>query len=142
MISKNFLVAAVTFFAWLFADSASSLLLDRPLPGIYYPMESGTLKSVGRDWSKRSRWGAPIVLAAFAGMWALLINRTGIGTGLRLAALISAFVMVPFWVVTLASADLYDLSLNGYWVASMVYANVSFLLYGFVGRGRAKNLSF
>jgi len=36
-------------------DAASSLLLNRPLPGIYYPMASDTLKRVGRDWTVRSR---------------------------------------------------------------------------------------
>ncbi len=62
--------------------------------------------------------------------------------GLRLAAIITAFVMAPFWIVSAISADLYKLDVNGYWLASMIYANVSFLVFGFVGRGRAEDLYF
>ena len=112
------------------------------MEGIFYPAASGTIKSTPGDLSQKPWFGAPLYLAIFSIIWVFLLRKEGLMQGLRLAAIITAFVMAPFWIVSAISADLYKLDVNGYWLASMIYANVSFLVFGFVGRGRAEDLYF
>ncbi len=140
MLRKNVIFAAVLFFGWLLADSIASLVFGSPLPGVHYPLASGTLKYAPYDWTDRSLTEAPLFLAAFGALWWFLLRR-GSG-GLRAASLISAFLVAPFWIVSAITADLYRLDLNGWWLASMLYANLSFLVYGFLGSGRAGDLRF
>lgn len=152
MIWKNLQIAVFVFFAWLIADAASSLL-SAPLDGVYYPLESGRIKrsifgfrlgiaTEAGDWTDKRQFAALFFLLMFGAVWWLFVRREGAYKGTRIAALISAFLMAPFWIVTSVSADLYDLSINGYWLASMVYCNVSFFLYGFIGRGNTEDLYF
>jgi hypothetical protein len=115
-------LALILFFGWFAADTLMSLLAQ-PLEGIYYPMASGRLKSVPHDWTQKPWFGAPLYLA-------------------RLAALTTAFLMAPFWIVSVISADLHGLDVNGWWAASMAYANISFLLYSFIGDGDPGQINF
>jgi hypothetical protein len=123
-------------------DGASSLLLKSPLEGVYYPLASGQLKHIPHDWTDKPSYAALLYLAVFGGLWAVLVRKAGLYTGLRVAALISAFVVVSFWVVSWVSADMYDLPLNRWWLVSMIYTNIFFFLFGFFGRGRAEDLYF
>lgn len=142
MLWKNFLFAAALFFGWLVLDSVSSLFLNSPLEGMYYPLASGRLKHMHHDWTDKWRYAAPLYLAVFGGAWFLFLRKAGLYAGARLAALVTAFVMLPFWFVSWVTMDMYELELNGWWLASMIYANVSFLLFGFFGMGRLRDLRF
>ncbi len=141
MMWKGFLLATLLFFGWFAVDTVCSLL-GSPLQGIWYPMASGTLKHVPPDWTMKPVLAAPLYLAVFGGFWALVIGRAGLRQGLRVAALFTAFAMAPFWIVSCVSVDMYGLEISGWWLASMIYCNVVFLLFGFVGRGRAEDLYF
>jgi hypothetical protein len=141
MLRLNFKLALVLFFGWLLADSVYSIL-GNPLSGIYYPLASGRLKSVAVDWSTKPWFSAPIYLAAFACIWIVLTKIMRITNGLRAASLVTAFVMAPFWIVSSVTMDVYNLELNGYWLASMIYSNISFLLYAFLGDGKPEDLVF
>ena len=141
MLRLNFRLALILFFGWLLADSIYSLL-GHPLSGIYYPLASGRLKSVATDWTTKPWYSAPVYLAAFASIWIVITRMMSVSHGLRAASLITSFVMAPFWIVSSVTMDMYDLELNGFWLASMIYSNVSFLLYAFLGDGRRKDLAF
>lgn len=141
MLWINLKIALLVFFGWFAVDSIVSIL-GKPMEGIFYPMASGRLKSIGADWTQKPWFGAPMYLTLFAGVWLSFLWRGGLLAGARIAALITAFVMPPFWIVSSVSADMYDLELNGYWLASMVYCNFSFFLSGFLGSGRAEDLYF
>ena len=134
-------LALILFFGWFAADAVMSLLAQ-PLEGIYYPMASGRLKSMPNDWSQKPWFGAPLYLAIFAAIWLLFVRREGRRKGTRLAALTTAFVMLPFWSVSLISADMHGLDVNVWWAASMAYANIAFLLYGFIGDGDPAQINF
>lgn len=56
--------------------------------------------------------------------------------GARLAALFSAFLIAPFWIVSAVTMDMYDLRINTYWLASLIYTNISFFLFSFFGDKR------
>ena len=141
ILRLNFKLALLLLFGWLIADSLYSIL-GQPLSGIYYPLASGRLKSVAVDWSAKSWFSAPVYLAAFASVWIVFTKVMQINNGRRAASLVTGFVMAPFWIVSSVTTDMYDLELNGYWLASMIYANLSFLLYAFIGEGRQKDLAF
>ena len=134
-------LALLLFFGWFAADTLVSLL-GHPLEGVYYPMASGWLKSMPNDWSQKAWFGAPLYLAVFTAIWWFFVSREGLRKGLRLAALTTGFVMLPFWIVSLVSADLHGLEVNGWWAASMVFANITFLLYGFIGDGDPWQINF
>lgn len=134
-------LALIIFFGWFALDTLASLA-GRPLEGIFYPMASGRLKSIPNDWTQKAWFGAPLYLALFGAVWFFFVHREGARKGLRLAALTTAFTMVPFWVVSAVSADSYGLEVNGWWVGTMAAANLVFLLYGFVGDGRTEDLYF
>lgn len=138
---KNFLVATFLFFGWFSVDALCSLLAT-PLEGIWYPAASGRLKHVPADWTAKPVLAAPLYLLAFGGFWAVVLHKAGMRQGLRVAALFTAFAMAPFWIVSCVSADLYGLEVSGWWLASMIYCNVSFLLFGLVGRGSPEDLHF
>ncbi len=140
LLWRNFLLATALFFGWLVIDSASSILFSSPLEGVYYPLTSGRLKHVPSDWTNKSTYAAGAYLAIFGVTWILFIRLAGLYAGCRLAALVTSFLMLPFWFVSWVTMDMYDLSLNGWWLASMIYANVSFFLFGFLGRGTLKDL--
>ena len=142
MLWKNFILAAVLFFGWFIVDSASSILLSSPMEGIYYPAASGTLKSLPGDWTNKPWFGAPMYLAIFASMWIFLVRKEGRHKGLRLAALATAFTMAPFWIVSSISADMSGLEINSYWLASMIYSNISFAIFGLLGKGNSEDLYF
>ena len=141
MLRLNFRLAFVLFFGWLLIDSIFSLV-GHPLSGIYYPLASGILKSVPVDWTAKTWYAAPIYLTAFATLWVLLARMMRVARGSRASALITALVMAPFWIVSAVTMDMYDLELNRFWLASMIYANLSFLLYAFLGEGRPEDLGF
>ncbi len=141
MLRFNFKLALVLLFGWLLADSVYSIL-GNPLSGIYYPLASGRLKSLPEDWSTKPWYSAPIYLFAFASIWIVLTQIMQISQGDRAAALVTAFAMAPFWIVSSLTMDLYNLGLNGYWLASMIYANVAFFLYAFFGDGKRDDLAF
>ncbi len=141
MIWNNFLVASMVFFGWLLLDAIGSLM-GAPLEGVYYPGASGWLRGVPRDWTQKPAFLAPLYLGVFALLWYGLMQKAGARQGLRVAALITSFVLVPFWVVSLVTADAYDLTLSSWWVRSMAYANLSFFLYGFLGSGKSEDLYF
>lgn len=61
------------------------------------------------------------------------LRKEGLPGGARLASFVSAFLVAPFWIVSAESADMYELDLNPYWLTSMIYANVSFLLSALFG---------
>ena len=44
--------------------------------------------------------------------------------------MITALAIPTWWVVPLLGADLYGVSLNWWWLGSLAYANVVFLLVG------------
>ncbi len=134
-------LALILFFGWFAADTLMSLLAQ-PLEGIYDPMASGRLKSVPHDWTQKPWFGAPLYLALFAAIWLFFVRREGPRKGVRLAALTTAFLMAPFWIVSVISADLHGLDVNGWWAASMAYANISFLLYSFIGDGDPGQINF
>jgi hypothetical protein len=140
-LTRNLYIAAVLFFGWFAVDSIMSLF-GNPLEGLYYPMASGRLKQLPHDWTQKPWFGAPLYLAIFATIWILFIRREGPRKGARLAALTTGFIMAPFWIVSLVSADMYGLEINSWWAWSMAYANASFLFYGFVGSGRSEDLRF
>lgn len=142
MIWINFKFAALLFFSWFVIDSASSVLFNNPMEGIYYPAASGTLKSIPGDWTNKPWFGAPMYLAIFAVIWIFFVRVEGVIKGLRLAAIVTAFTMAPFWIVSTISADMYQLKINGYWLATMVYSNISFFIFGFIGRGYIEDLNF
>jgi len=150
MLWKNLQIALLVFFAWLLADAAWSLF-SSPLDGVYYPIESGRLKrslfgfriGLGSGvWTDKHHYSALFGLVIFGSLWWFFMRREGAYKGARIAALISAFLVAPLWVVTAVSADMYELDVNGYWLASMIYCNVSFFLYGFFGRGTTEDLYF
>ena len=141
ILTRNFYFAALLFFGWFATDSVVSLL-GNPLEGIYYPMASGRLKHLPHDWTQKPWFGAPLYLAVFIAIWILFVRHEGLRKGLRLAALTTAFVMAPFWIVSLISADMHSLEINTWWAWSMAYANASFMLYGFVGGGTPNELNF
>lgn len=141
MIWKNLRFAALLFFSWLLLDCILSISYS-PMPGIYYPAASGTLKSLPPDWTNKPWYGAPIYLMAFSCIWLLFVRKAGFDKGLRVAALVTAFAMAPFWIVSAISADMYELEVNHYWLASMIYANASFFIFGFIGRGDIEDLNF
>ena len=134
-------LALLLFFGWFAADTLVSLL-GHPLEGVYYPMASGWLKSMPNDWTQKAWFGAPMYLVIFAAIWLFFLRQEGPRKGLRLASLTSAFAMAPFWIVSLISADSLGLELNGWWVASMVFANGVFLLYAFIGDGDPWQINF
>jgi uncharacterized membrane protein (UPF0136 family) len=135
------LIALILFFGWFAVDALASLF-GQPLEGVHYPMASGRLKSMPHDWTAKAAFWAPLYLVIFAAIWFFFVRREGPRKGLRLASLATAFVMVPFWVVSLVSADLHGLEVNGWWAASMAYANITFGLYGFIGDGDPAQLNF
>lgn len=141
MLWINLKIAALLFFGWFGVDALVSIA-GSPLEGIYYPMASGRLKSVGADWMDKPWFGAPLYFLVFASFWLFMMRREGAVTGARVASLFTAFLMPTFWIVSSISADLYDLKINGYWLASMIYCNLSFFLFGFVGRGSSEDLYF
>lgn len=144
MMWKNLLIAAALFFGWLVVDSIASIA-GQPLEGVHYPMQSRRMLSNVYDehnWTEKTRYIAPFFLAVFAVLWWYLMRRAGRFDGTRVAAIITAFVMVSFWVVPAVSADMYELELNGYWLASMMYCNAVFFLYGFIGRGTIEDMYF
>ena len=150
MLWRNLQIALFVFFAWLLADAAWSLF-SSPLDGVYYPIESGRLKgglsgfrfySGSGVWTDKHQYSVLFALAMFGSIWWFFMRREGAYKGARIAALISAFLVAPLWVVTAVSADMYELDVNGYWLASMIYCNVSFFLYGFFGRGTTEDLYF
>ena len=134
-------IALILFFGWLAVDAAASLL-GHPLEGVHYPMASGRLKSMPHDWTAKSAFWAPFFLAVFAAIWLFFMRREGPRKGVRLAALTTGFVMPPFWIVSLISADLHGLDVNGWWAVSLAYANITFLLYGFIGDGDPLRINF
>lgn len=142
MIWSNFKFAAVLFFGWFVLDSITSVFLGSPLEGIYYPAASGTIKSNPGDWSNKPWFGAPMYLAIFATIWMFFVRKEGLVKGLRLASIVTAFTMAPFWIVSSISADMYKLNINGYWLATMIYSNISFLVFGFIGKGSLEDLNF
>ena len=81
-------------------------------------------------------------LAIFLAIWIFLIKKEGQHKGLRLAAIITAFAMARFWIVSSISADMYGLDINSYWLATMIYSNISFLIFGFIGKGNIQDLNF
>jgi hypothetical protein len=141
MLRLNFKLGLVLLFGWLAADSVCSIL-GAPLEGIYYPLASGRLKTEFVDWTAKTWYSAPVYLAAFACLWFVIIQRAQTNKGLRAASLITAFVMAPFWIVSSVTMDMYNLELNGYWLASMIYANIAFLLHAFLGDGSHDDLVF
>lgn len=141
MLRLNFILALVLFFGWLAADSVYSIL-GHPLEGIYYPLASGRLKTVFVDWTDKAWYSAPIYLAAFACLWFVITQRMQTSKGLRAASLVTTFVMAPFWIVSSVTMDMYSLELNRYWLASMIYSNISFLLHAFFGYGSREDLAF
>lgn len=142
MLWSNFKIAAVLFFGWFILDSASSIFLGSPIEGIYYPAASGIIKSNPGDWSNKSWFGAPLYLSIFSAIWIFFVRKEGKYKGLRLAAIVTAFTMAPFWIVSSISADMYALDINSYWIATMIYSNISFFIFGFVGRGNIEDLDF
>ena len=70
------------------------------------------------------------------------VRKEGIVKGLRLASIVTAFTMAPFWIVSSVSADIYQLDINGYWLATMIYSNISFFVFGFFGKGTLDDLNF
>jgi hypothetical protein len=134
MLRVNFRLALLLLFGWLLVDSIYSIL-GNPLAGIYYPLASGRLKSIPLDWSAKPWFSAPLYLAVFTCLWLAFARRTAPSGGLRAASLVTAFIMAPFWIVSAVTADMYGLGLNGYWLASMIYANLSFFLHAFAGGG-------
>jgi hypothetical protein len=141
MLRWNLYAGLVLLFGWLGVDAIVSLL-GNPLEGVYYPLASGRLKSMPHDWTQKSAFGAPLYFAVFAATWFFFVRREGPRRGSRLASLVTTFVLAPFWIVSVLSADLYGLDVNAWWAASMAYANISFLLYGFVGDGDPGALRF
>ena len=81
-------------------------------------------------------------LLIFSSIWIFLVRKEGLFNGLRIAAIVTAFVMAPFWIVSSVSSDMYELDVNSYWLASMVYSNISFFIFGFIGRGGIEDLYF
>ncbi len=142
MIWTNFKIAAILFFGWFVLDSLSSVFLGSPMEGIYYPAASGRLKSIPLDWSNKPWFGAPMYLVIFAAIWIFFVRKEGVVKGLRLASIVTAFAMAPFWIVSSVSADMYQLDINGYWLATMIYSNVSFFVFGFFGKGTLDDLNF
>ena len=142
MLWGNFKIAAILFFGWFMLDSASSILLSSPMEGIYYPAASGTIKSNPGDWSYKPWFGAPMYLAIFSAIWVFLVRKEGLYKGLRIASIITAFTMAPFWIVSSISADMYQLDINNYWLATMIYSNISFFVFGFIGKGNIEDLNF
>lgn len=142
MLWSNFKIAAVLFFSWFIVDSASSIFLGSPLEGIYYPAASGTLKSMPGDWTNKAWFGAPLYFVIFSSIWIFFIRREGKYKGMRLAALVTSFIMAPFWIVSIISADVYGLEISTYWLLTMIYSNVSFLIFGFIGKGNIEDLYF
>ncbi len=134
-------LALLLFFGWLVADVLASLL-GHPLAGVHYPMASGRLKSMPHDWTVKSAFWAPLFLVVFAAIWGFFVRREGLRKGARLAALTTGFVMPPFWIVSVIGADLHGLDINGWWAASLAYANITFLLYGFIGDGDPSRINF
>ena len=141
MIWTNFKIASVLFFGWFVLDSTFSLLLSGPLEGIYYPLASGKLKSIPADWTNKPWFGAPMYLAIFVSIWVFFVRKEGVIKGLRLAAIVTAFTIAPFWIVSFVSADIYQLDINGFWLATMIYSNISFLIFGFIGKGDLEDLA-
>ena len=135
MLRKNLIIATAIFFGWLLIDSMSSLL-GSPLEGVYYPLASGWLKSVPTDWTHKPWFTAPLYLSLFSGIWVFFIWKEGAPRGARLAALFSAFLVAPFWIVSAVTMDMYDLRINPYWLASMIYTNISFFLFACFGDAR------
>jgi hypothetical protein len=133
MLRKNLTLALLLFFGWLVLDSICSLM-GKPLGGIYYPLASGRLKSVPVDWSVKTEFAAPLYFLLFASLWGFFVRFAGVVNGSRPAALISAFLTLPFWIVPTLAADLYDLEINKYWLVSMFYVNISFFLHGCVSK--------
>ncbi len=142
MIWTNFKIAAILFFGWFVLDSLSSVFLGSPMEGIYYPAASGRLKSIPLDWSNKPWFGAPMYLVIFAAIWIFFVRKEGVVKGLRLASIVTAFTMAPFWIVSSVSADMYQLDINGYWLATMIYSNISFFIFGFLGKGTLDDLHF
>ena len=137
----NFKIASILFFSWFALDTASSVFLNSPMDGIYYPAASGKLKSIPADWTNKPWFGAPMYLTIFASIWVFFVRKEGVIKGLRLAAIVTAFTMAPFWIVSFISADIYQLDINGFWLATMVYSNISFLIFGFIGKGDLEDLA-
>lgn len=142
MLWNNFRLASFLFFGWFALDSVFSIILASPMEGIYYPAASGTLKSIPADWTSKPWFGAPMYLAIFASIWLFLVRKEGLYKGLRIAAMVTAFTMAPFWIVSSVTSDMYELDINGYWLASMIYSNITFLVFGFIGKGNIEDLYF
>jgi hypothetical protein len=117
-----FYFATVLFFGWLIIDSASSILLSRSLEGVYLTV-GGKL--------------VPFNLIVFVVIWFISYLIEG---GFRAAAFISSLLLPPFWVVPLVTADMHDLKLNYFWLVSMIFSNVIFLIFAFFGKGTKKDL--
>lgn len=132
MLWNNLIFATTLFFGWLLFDSVGSLL-GSPLEGVYYPLASGWLKSVPADWANKPKHAAPLYLLLFLGVWVYFLWQEGLRKGSRIATLISAFLVAPFWIVSAVSTDMYDLHINSYWLVSLIYANISFFLFAFFG---------
>lgn len=142
MLLTNFKIAAVLFFGWFVLDSMSSIILGSPMEGIYYPAASGTIKGSSGDWTNKPWFAAPMYLAIFSAIWIFFVKKEGPYKGLRLASIVTAFAMAPFWIVSAISADIYNMDINGYWLATMIYSNISFFIFGFIGKGRLEDMNF
>lgn len=143
MLWNNFRLAVVLFFGWFLVDSLASIFFT-PIEGIYYPMASGTDRNIMRfvDWSNKPPLSAPLILLAFSSIWIFFIRKAGLYNGLRVSALLTTFAMLPFWVVSSVTADMYNFEVNGYWLASMIYSNISFFIFGLIGKGDLEDLYF
>lgn len=144
MLYRNLIVALLLFFGWLGADAIVSLL-GNPLDGVHYPMQSPRMRAVvysETSWIDKTSFTALFFLVMFGLLWWFFIRQAGMLKGARVASIITAFTMLSFWFVPAVSADLHDLELNGWWLASMIYCNIAFFLYGFLGRGSIDDMHF
>jgi hypothetical protein len=135
-------LAAALFFSLFIIDSVSSIFLSRPLEGVYYPVSGKLPLYVERDWTNRSSSPAPFHLAFFAFIWFMCCLIQKPEGGLRTAAFISSVLIPMYWVVPLMGAELYGLKLNYLWLASMIFSNVIFLIFAFIGKGTINDLFF
>jgi len=142
MLWNNFKIAAALFFSWFIVDSVSSIFLRSPLDGIYYPLTSGRLRHIPRDWTDKTCFEAPLYLFLFSIIWLFFIRKEGTYKGMRLAAIFTSFILAPFWIVSSVSASMYGLDINIYWLLTMIYSNISFLVFGFIGNGNIDDLNF
>lgn len=123
----HFKIATILYFGWLVLDIITRAF-GYPIEGIYYSAGSRTLSPLNQaNWSTHDFYRPIWILIISAVPWLIFIKYAGVN-GARLVAFALSFILIGFVVVPLVTADMYNLSINYYWLFSMLYCAIVFFI--------------